>query len=324
MKLDESILQIVCCPKCKSDLASTNEDYLSCTNGACCTVFPVSNGVPVLINESRSIFRIQQLIDRKRPQPEASTAIGRLRREVVKKKNAIVPEISKNVGAKRNYPRVESLLLSKTPNPKVLVIGGGELGQGLDTIMQSPSIEFVETDVTFGARVSLICDAHDLPFAESSFDGVISQAVLEHVVDPYSCVEEIHRVLNTDGLVYAETPFMQQVHGGAHDFTRFTHLGHRRLFRGFAEVDSGVVCGPGMALAWAYKYFFQSFVTSRRASALLSDFASLTSFWLKFFDRYLANKPGALDAASAYYFLGRKSAVSLSDEELIRVYRGAM
>ncbi len=84
---------------------------------------------------------------------------------------------------------------------------------------------------------------------DESFDGVICQAVLEHVLDPYRCVEEIHRVLRPNGLVYAETPFMQQVHGGTHDFTRFTHLGHRRLFRKFAEVDSGVVCGPGMALA---------------------------------------------------------------------------
>ncbi len=41
----------------------------------------------------------------------------------------------------------------------------------------------------------LICDAHDIPFADRSFDGVIVQAVLEHVVDPFRCCEEIHRVL---------------------------------------------------------------------------------------------------------------------------------
>ena len=79
----------------------------------------------------------------------------------------------------------------------------------------------------------LICDANDIPFENGSFDGVVLQAALEHVADPYRCVEETHRVLKEKGLVYAETAFMQQVHGGRYDFTRFTRLGHRRLFRRF-------------------------------------------------------------------------------------------
>ena len=68
-------------------------------------------------------------------------------------------------------------------------------------------------------------------------------------------------MLKGRGVVYAETPFMQQVHMGPYDFTRFTHSGHRRLFRRFEEVESGAVCGPGMALAWAYQYFLLSFAT---------------------------------------------------------------
>ena len=52
-------------------------------------------------------------------------------------------------------------------------------------------------------------------------------------------------MLKDDGLVYAETPFLQQVHGGPYDFTRFTHLGHRRLFRKFIELESGATAGAG-------------------------------------------------------------------------------
>ena len=125
----------------------------------------------------------------------------------------------------------------------------------------------------------LICDAHDIPFADGSFDAVIAQAVLEHVVDPHRCVAEIHRVLNAQGVVYAETPFMQQVHAGRYDFARFTHLGHRRLFRMFQEIDSGAVCGPGMALAWSYQYFLMSFTTSKTLRKLAGVFARLTSFF---------------------------------------------
>jgi hypothetical protein len=115
---------------------------------------------------------------------------------------------------------------------------------------------------------------------------------------------------------------MQQVHMGRYDFTRFTHLGHRRLFRRFEEIDSGAVCGPGMALAWSYQYFLLSFATSRIVRALIRAFTSLTAFFLKYFDHFLVETPGALDAASGCYFMGRKSDRTLSDRDLITLYRG--
>jgi len=182
----------------------------------------------------------------------------------------------------------------------------------------------VATDVSFGPLTVLVCDAHDIPFEDETFDGVIVQAVLEHVVDPYRCVEEIYRVLKQRGLVYAETPFMQQVHMGRYDFTRFTHSGHRRVFRRFDEVASGPVAGPGMALAWSYEYFLLSFTTSRPLRGVLRGFARLTSFYLKYFDYYLVGRPATIDAASGFYFLGRKAQGVLPDRELIQYYKGAL
>ena len=64
-----------------------------------------------------------------------------------------------------------------------------------------------------------------MPFKE--IDLVIIQAVLEHVMYPNKVVSEIYRVLKNDGLIYSETPFMQQVHEGPYDFSRFTESGHR-------------------------------------------------------------------------------------------------
>jgi hypothetical protein len=37
----------------------------------------------------------------------------------------------------------------------------------------------------------------------------------------------------------------------------------------------------------------------------------------------LINKPGTLDAASGYYFMGRKVEQVLSDLDLIKLYKGA-
>ena len=233
-----------------------------------------------------------------------------------------LPSLGTNRQAARNYRRFAELLLSTPARPKVLVLGGARLGAGLEAIIDIASIEFVESDVYLGPRTTLVCDAHWIPFEDASFDGVIAQAVIEHVADPQACAAEIHRVLKPRGLVYADTPFMQQVHAGAYDFTRFTHLGQRRLFRKFDEVSSGPTCGPGMALAWAYQYFLLSFVRGPRARAAAIAFARLTAFWLKWFDRRLLERPGAFDAASAYYFMGTKSERVLTDRELITQYRG--
>ena len=178
---------------------------------------------------------------------------------------------------------------------------------GLEVVTAHPSIELIESDVAFGPRTILVCDAHSIPFEDNSFDGVIVQAVLEHVVDPWLCVQEIQRVLKA---------------GGRYDFTRFTHLGHRRLFRKFEEIESGAVCGPAMALAWSYKYFLLSFTTSSFLRRLIGVFTRLTSFYLTYLDYLLIDKAGTLDAASAYFFIGRKSNRVLSAKDLIKSYKG--
>ena len=309
IKLSESAQKLLRCPICKSNLVLAN-CQIKCINITCEALFPVVDGIPILISEASSLFSIDEFVNCKNTFFRPSS---RIERSII----SLLPEIDCNVKAKTNYEMFADLLLRENENPRVLVIGGSIIGRGMHRILSVPSIEYIESDVSFGPRTALICDAHDIPFDSSSLDGVIIQAVLEHVVDPYHCVEEIYRVLKKDGLVYAETPFMQQVHGGKYDFTRFTHLGHRFLFREFEEISSGVVAGPAMALAWAYRYFLLSFVKSKAARAFVGAFVRLTSFWLKYIDYYLLNNPGALDAASQYYFMGRKSDLVPSDRELI-------
>lgn len=299
------------CPVCRGELAPEAAS-LRCT-GRCGSAFPVVDGVPVLINAANSLFSPDDYVGRSAAAAEPEKPLGR----------RLLPEITANVAAARNYARFAELVGAR-PAARVLVVGGRIAGEGIEALLRHPAIEVVETDVSFGPRTAIICDGHDLPFADGSFDGVVVQAVLEHVLDPHRCVDEIHRVLAPGGVVYAETPFMQQVHAGRYDFTRFTHLGHRRLFRRFEEVDSGAACGPGTALAWSYQYFLTSFVESAGLRRAVLAFARGTSFFLKYFDRYLVRRAGAIDAASAFYFLGRRAETPLDDRELIKLYRGGL
>jgi SAM-dependent methyltransferase len=308
------------CPICTARVEPAHGDFL-CIAPDCGARFPIVSGVPVLINEGRSLFSLRDFVTRRDTtfhlQPSRTDKL--LRRLL-----ALLPGIGRSVGAERNYARFGALLLDQTPAPRILILGGSIVGEGMEVLTGNSAFELVATDVSWGPQTALICDAHDIPFDDESFDGVVIQAVLEHVVDPYRCVAEVHRVLKQNGLVYAETPFMQQVHMGAYDFTRFTHSGHRRLFRSFSEVASGPICGPGMALAWSYQYFLLSFTTSKVLRGLIRAFASVTAFYLKYFDRYLINKTAAIDAASGFYFMGRKDTSTLGDRDLISYYKGAV
>ena len=273
------------------------------------------NGIPVLINAENSIFAISQFEQR-----EATTFKrgGRLRALSNR-----LPSPTVNLAAPLNYRRITMMLSVRSEPALVLVLGGSVLGEGMEHLVESPNIRLVESDVALGKRTMLVCDGHDIPIADASFDAVIAQAVLEHVADPARVVAEAHRVLKPDGIIYAETPFMQQVHMAAYDFSRFTHLGHRRLFRQFAEVDSGIVAGPGSALAWASEYFAASLSHHRLVSRSLAAAARLLTFWLARLDRRLARNPAAYDAAAGFYFLGRKADTVLTDHELVSLYRGA-
>jgi SAM-dependent methyltransferase/uncharacterized protein YbaR (Trm112 family) len=312
-RLSPDVLADMRCPVCHAQVSHSAE---SLTCSACSRLYPIVQGVPIIINEADSVFRIDEYTGgteqhMTEPPPSLKTRIRNL-----------IPKPSLNLMGPENYQRYADLITKQCERPRVLVLGGRILGQGMEPIAGNSAIQLVETDVCFGPRTSLICDAHDVPFADASFDGVIIQAVLEHVCDPFRVVAEIHRVLKPGGLIYAETPFMQQVHARAWDFTRFTELGHRRLFRKFEEIDRGACCGTGMALAWAWQYFLLSFTSIKPLRTLLRVFAELSSFWLIHLDRLTLKTKGTQDAASGFYFLGRRSDKVLTDRELISQFRG--
>ena len=311
MKISEEIQKKLVCPATKNKLRK-NGDYLeNVANPA--IRYPLINGIPILINSNNSIFSIEDFTRTVNTTFELDESKIRT---IVKR---LMPKITHNIKAKKNYDEIIKLL---PVNSKILVIGGSIKGLGTDKIYSNDSFEIIGSDVSFGPFTKLISDAHDIPFEDEVFDCVIVQVVLEHVLDPHRCVSEIHRVLKSSGIVYAETPFIQQVHMRQYDFTRYTHLGHRRLFRNFEEIKSGATGGPGMALAWSYTWFLRSFATSALMVYLLTFFAYITSFFLKYFDYILIEKPGSYDAASQFFFIGKKSNTALPDKELLKQFRG--
>jgi SAM-dependent methyltransferase len=207
---------------------------------------------------------------------------------------------------------------ARRPQARVLVVGGGTVGIGSERLYDSPAVELVAFDIYASPSTHAVADAHRIPLPDASVDAVWIQAVLEHVLDPARVVSEIHRVLRPEGMVYSEIPFMQQVHEGPYDFTRFTEGGQRWLFRRFERVDSGVVAGPGTTLSWSLDHLVRGITRSR---TLGRGFGIATS-WLGLLDRLIA-APYAADSASCLYFYGRRSERELTPLEVVRSYRGA-
>jgi SAM-dependent methyltransferase len=202
--------------------------------------------------------------------------------------------------------------------PRVLVIGSGTRGSGTEALWDHDSITKVGIDIYPSQSTDYVADAHYLPFVDGAFDGVWIQAVLEHVADPALVVKEIHRVLATGGIVYAETPFMQQVHEGAYDFQRYTVLGHRFLFRSFTTLDMGGDKGPGVVLAWSIRYLVWALTRSKTAARIVSAPLAMA---LRQLDR-LTDRRALWDSASGVYFLGARSDQPLKQSELTQSYRG--
>lgn len=305
MNLSADIIAGLRSPRTHEQLTEADDVLISASDPE--ERYPIVEGIPVLIADEKSLFSVDQFL------AGAATTVPEVGRWTRLTKQWL-PSINANVKAKENFGHLVDLL----PTPaRVLVIGGRTRGAGSDVLYEAPGIDIVSTDVAFGPETDLICDAHDLPFQDEGFDAVIAQAVLEHVADPYRCVAEMHRVLKPDGLVHAETPFLQSMHMQPYDFTRFTLVGYRKLFARFDLVGIGPTCGPGMALAWSYRGFLKSMARTGAAQKMMLALVHLTAFPLKYLDYWLIDRPAARASAFGYFFTGRKRSDAIPDTQII-------
>lgn len=108
-----------------------------------------------------------------------------------------------------------------------------------------------------------------LPFADATFDGVLSLAVLEHVRDPFASAREISRVLKRGGRVMAVVPFLQPLHAYPNHFYNMTPEGLLNLFPANMEVVEQKVPASGLpiwALTWILRSWSEALPEAARSS----------------------------------------------------------
>ncbi len=306
------LLQVLQCPYCSGDLKLTDSGT-SCID--CGKQFTRYRDRPVIIRDENELFPPAAYMQIQQELSETVIKKGRFH-----KIKSLMPSKSINVAREEMFKKLS--LEHGSRNKIFLVVGCGNQLAQLQTYFCDGKTSFVFCDIDKQADADLFCDAHELAFKNEMFDGVVSTAVFEHVLYPDKVIEEIHRVLKKDGFVYSEIPFLQSVHEGAYDFTRFTLSGHRRLFEYFMEVEAGMVAGPGTALVWSIVDFSKVIFSSPRLSSLCALISRGVFFWLKYFDYLFKNNPIALDAASCTYFYGKKQTGKIAASSIIEKYNG--
>ena len=294
------------CPSCKVFKLALKDNNFFCNK--CDLFYKIKDGYPILIN-----FNLENVLIKENDIKikKKNVHINKLKIEILNFFYGVSKVTETNVVNFLNK-------LTNRDSKKVLVIGGATRGSGTDGLWDNNQLEITSLDLVGTENVDYIADAHYLPFKNETFDGVWIQAVLEHVVSPEMVVKEIFRVLKKNGYVYSEIPFMQQIHMGKNDFTRYTASGHRFLFKNFEKINVGTNGGPGTSLSWSLKYFIWSFTNEKIANIL----TIIPFFIFRLFDKLLSERV-SWDGSSGFYFLGKKNIdYKFDKEELNQIYKG--
>jgi SAM-dependent methyltransferase len=82
-----------------------------------------------------------------------------------------------------------------------------------------------------------ICNDNSNIINSEFFDLIICTEVLEHTLNPFNAIREIHRLLKKGGTLMASTPFNFRIHGPSPDCWRFTEYGLKELLKNFESVE---------------------------------------------------------------------------------------
>ena len=108
-----------------------------------------------------------------------------------------------------------------------------------------PGKEYIGADMREGPGVDKILDLHHIDLPAECVGTVLCLETLEHVEYPHRALEEIHRVLEPDGIAVISSLMDFPIHDHPHDYWRFTPEAFRSLLKPFADSFIGYVGWEG-------------------------------------------------------------------------------
>ena len=119
-----------------------------------------------------------------------------------------------------------------------------DIGMAMRDKFKKINSEILETlDVNdFGEYPDIICDiCSDVKGLEKKYDKIICIAILEHVYDPSSAINNLRNMLRDNGVIYGYVPYLYHYHAPRdlkfQDYFRFSKDALAYLFKDFTEVE---------------------------------------------------------------------------------------
>ena len=132
------------------------------------------------------------------------------------------------------------------------------------------SADLCTVDKRYG-ELTYTCDLAAIPVDDGRFDAVVCTQVLEHVPEPQTVLQELHRVLKPGGKLFLTVPLFYPEHEIPYDFQRFTRYGLERLL-GLSHFDD-------VQIEWLEGYLGTLSYQTRAAAAALPTFREARSDW---------------------------------------------
>lgn len=137
-------------------------------------------------------------------------------------------------------PKSEEFIEAVLRHRLILDIGGGRpwttgwVHKKYRAVLEQKAycVDFVKEN-----KPHIIADVKSLPFKNNSVDGIICNALLEHVDKPFQAIGEMYRALSKGGELALYVPWIYPYHSAPHDYFRYTQDGIRSLTDRFSEVQ---------------------------------------------------------------------------------------
>jgi len=149
--------------------------------------------------------------------------------------------------------------------------------------------EYIAHEMSLCDGVDLVSDISHIPAADASFDTIICTEVLEHVINPWSAVQEIKRLLKSGGICIATAPFVFPYHPRPGDFFRYTKDGLVVLFRDedFEIIESDYYSEFFSTISEFIKIYFFDPAKSQRRGKVGNKIIITIQKVAKFLDKFI-------------------------------------
>lgn len=287
---------LLACPDCHASLEPAPSAPIACSG--CGRTFEQPGGIPRLTprSASRNVAAGAQFF---LEEPGRMTELRR-KNPALARLLALPNFASGRVAALPHCRRwFQTHVQTQVPGERIL-----NLGSGVDKVYENPNL--INFDIAPHENAEVVGDGEHLPFRDGVFDGVILDAVIEHLARPARVVAEARRVLKPGGHALANVPFLYPFHAAPHDYQRYTPLGLRLLFEEFEVIEAGSDRRPGRALIEIMTAYAAGLSDSRSLSYALRWLTAWLWLPVTWLDPWLAGKAKADYVTSSSSILARK------------------